>query len=70
MAFDFLKATPGDRLVFTYIRIDFIDSRTLYGQEVAYQKVVNEPIWLFGLDPAGVANFLRESGCRLVKHAG
>jgi methyltransferase (TIGR00027 family) len=70
--FDFLAgAAPGSRLAFTYVRKDFIDGQVRYGQEQAYEKyVVNEKLWLFGLDPVGVAGFLEQYGWRLVEHVG
>jgi methyltransferase (TIGR00027 family) len=70
--FDFLaRAAPGSRLAFTYIRKDFIAGDVMYGQEKAYHKyVVKDKIWLFGIDPAGVADFLEAYGWRVIEHSG
>jgi methyltransferase (TIGR00027 family) len=70
--FDFLaKSACGSRLCFTYIRKYFLDGRTLYGQEVAYEKyVVKDKSWLFGMDPEGVADFLGRYAWRVVEHLG
>jgi O-methyltransferase involved in polyketide biosynthesis len=58
--FDFLgTAAPGSRLVFTYVRKDFLDGTALYGGESAYQEfVVKRQLWHFGMDPNQVAEFL------------
>ncbi|MFB0515365.1 MAG: SAM-dependent methyltransferase [Candidatus Neomarinimicrobiota bacterium] len=70
--FDFFaKAARGSRLAFTYVRKDFIDGQVIYGQEDAYKKyVVKDKVWLFGMDPEGVTNFLAAYGWRVVEHLG
>ncbi len=70
--FDFLaKAPAGSRLVFTYVRKDFIDGKVLYGQEYLYKKMVlKDKIWLFGIDPEDVADFLGVYGWRVLEHLG
>jgi hypothetical protein len=41
--FDFLAtAAPGSRLVFTYVRKDFLDGTALYGGESAHQEIRGE----------------------------
>jgi methyltransferase (TIGR00027 family) len=68
--FDFLaKAAPGSRLVFTYVREDFLAGRAMYGQEALYkQYVVDKQLWLFGMDPEHVAEFIAEYGWHVVEH--
>ena len=70
--FDFLaRAARGSRLAFTYIRRDFLDCQVMYGQELLYKRYVGrEKIWLFGMDPEGVVNFLTPYGWRVVEHLG
>jgi methyltransferase (TIGR00027 family) len=70
--FDFLaKAARGSRLAFTYIRKDFLDGQVMYGQEGLYKRyVVRDKIWLFGMDPEGVVNFLEPYGWRVIEHLG
>jgi len=70
--FDFLaKAPAGSRLVFTYVRKDFIDGKVLYGQEYLYKRVLlKDKIWLFGIDPEDVADFLDVYGWRVLEHIG
>jgi methyltransferase (TIGR00027 family) len=69
--FDFLsRAASGGRLVFTYVRKDFIDGRVMYGWQKAYAKYVQKGLWLLGLDPAELADFIGEYGWRLVEDLG
>jgi methyltransferase (TIGR00027 family) len=70
--FDFLAAAaPGSRLVFTYVRKDFLDGTALYGGESAYQEfVVKRQLWHFGMDPDQVAEFLADYGWRETEQMG
>jgi methyltransferase (TIGR00027 family) len=64
--FSFLaNAAKGSRLVFTYIRKDFLDGRVLYGQENLYKRFVTKGVWLFGMDPESVPSFLSSYGWQL-----
>ncbi|RSM85256.1 SAM-dependent methyltransferase [Kibdelosporangium aridum] len=62
--FEFLaNAQPGSRLVFTYIRKDFLDGTNTYGGDAAYQEfVVRRQLWHFGLMPEDVTGFLATYG--------
>lgn len=62
-------AAPGSRLVFTYVRRDFIDGKNLYGSQRLYRRVVKK-LWHFGLQPDQVVDFLAEYGWRLIEQAG
>ncbi|MFC4946260.1 SAM-dependent methyltransferase [Pseudonocardia sp. GCM10023141] len=70
--FDTLGEAPaGSRLLFTYVRSDFLDGRNRYGADAAYQDfVVRRPLWKFGMDPVEVAGFLADNGWRLVEQVG
>jgi len=70
--FDFLaRAATGSRLAFTYVRKDFVEGRNLYGQDRLYRRyVVQDNIWLFGIDPENVSSFLGSFGWRVVEHLG
>lgn len=70
--FDLLAtAAPGSRLVFTYVRKDFVDGTALYGGESAYQEfVVKRQLWHFGMDPNQVAAFLADYGWRETEQMG
>jgi methyltransferase (TIGR00027 family) len=67
-----LRSAPaGSRLVFTYIRRDFIDGINLYGSESLYRRFVQrERLWHFGLPPQEVATFLAGHGWHLCEQAG
>src|SRR5579875_547069 len=62
---------PGSRLVFTYVRRDFIDGVNLYGARSLYRKVrQRQQLWRFGIQPEEVAAFLDGFGWRLVEQIG
>ncbi len=64
-------AAPGSRLVFTYVRRDFIDGTNRYGTRTLYRNVrQRRQLWHFGLQPDEVAGFLAEYGWRLLEQAG
>jgi methyltransferase (TIGR00027 family) len=64
-------AAPGSRLVFTYVRRDFIEGGNRYGTRTLYRNVrQRHPLWQFGLEPDEVAGFIAEYGWRLVEQAG
>ena len=67
-----LRATaPGSRLVFTYVRRDFIDGKNLYGTRTLYRNVrERKQLWHFGLEPDEVADFIADYGWRLIEQAG
>lgn len=62
---------PGSRLLFTYVRRDFIDGANLYGTPRLYRRVRQQRrLWHFGLQTDQVADFLAEYGWRLIEQAG
>ncbi|COW17227.1 O-methyltransferase [Mycobacterium tuberculosis] len=64
-------AAPGSRMVFTYVRRDFIDGTNRYGTRTLYHTVrQRRQLWHFGLDPEEVAGFLADYGWRLTEQAG
>lgn len=63
-------AASGSRLVFTYVRRDFIDGTNLYGSPRLYRRVCARQLWSFGLQPEEVADFLAGYGWRLIEQAG
>lgn len=65
------SVAPGSRLVFTYVRSDFIDGTNLYGTPTLYRRVRRRrQLWHFGLRPEDVAGFLADYGWRLVEQLG
>jgi len=69
---EFLARAPaGSRLAFTYTPKEFIDGEVFYGQEYLYKKMLQkDKLWLFGLDPENVDDFLAEYGWRVLEHLG
>jgi methyltransferase (TIGR00027 family) len=64
-------AAPGSRLVFTYVRRDFLDGTNRYGTRTLYRNVrERQQLWRFGLEPDEVAGFIGDYGWRLVEQAG
>lgn len=62
---------PGSRLIFTYIRQDFIDGTHRYGAEALYRKFRGRSqVWKSGLDPERVEETLRGYGWAVVEQAG
>lgn len=70
--FDFLARAPaGSRLLFTYVRKDFMEGKDFYGHEFLYKRMLlKDEIWLFGMDPKDVADFLGGFGWRVLEHLG
>ena len=69
---DALRETPaGSRLVFTYVRKDFIDGVNMYDAGILYKRFrQRRQVWRFGLDPDKVSDFVAEYGWHLVEQAG
>jgi methyltransferase (TIGR00027 family) len=64
-------AAPGSRLVFTYVRRDFIDGTDRYGTRTLYRNTrQRHQLWQFGLQPDEVAGFIGDYGWRLLEQAG
>jgi methyltransferase (TIGR00027 family) len=64
-------AASGSRLVFTYVRRDFIDGINFYGSKQLYRRFrQRRQLWRFGLAPDEVAAFLDGHGWRLVEQLG
>jgi len=70
--FTALQGAPAEsRLVFTYVRRDFIDGSNMYGAALLYKRFrQRQQIWKFGLDPDDVADFVGQYGWRLVEQTG
>ncbi|OBH26674.1 methyltransferase [Mycobacterium sp. E342] len=64
-------AAPGSRLIFTYVRRDFIDGTNRYGTRTLYRSVrQRRQLWHFGLLPDEVGGFVGEYEWRLLEQAG
>ena len=56
-------AATGSRLIFTFVRKDFLDGTALQGWDRAYRKwVVEDKVWTFGLDPNDIGPTLADFG--------
>lgn len=65
------QAAAGSRLLFTYVRKDFIDGVNLYGAGPTYQRFrVKQPLWHVGLEPGRVAALLSEYGWQELEQLG
>lgn len=65
------KAGSGSRLVFTYIREDFINGTNRYGLDALYGVYRGKnPIWRFGLAPERVPAFLEQYGWKELEQVG
>lgn len=67
--FDFLaNAAIKSRLVFTYVRKDFLDGQKMYGCEKLFNKyVIKEKSWIFGLNPEKWSEFLITYGWKVIE---
>ena len=64
-------AAPGSRLIFTYVRQDFIDGTERYGADAVYRRFrQRSQVWKSGLVPEQAGELLAEYGWRLVEQAG
>ena len=69
--FDFLShANNSSKIVFTYIRKDFLDGNNMYGMEEIYKRFVETGTWKFGMDPESWPQFLKEYGWRILEDVG
>lgn len=70
--FEQLRAVaPGSRLIFTYIRQDFIDGTNLYGARALYRRFrQRSQVWKSGFVPEQVEEILAGYGWRLIEQAG
>ncbi|MFT7841583.1 SAM-dependent methyltransferase [Saccharothrix sp. BKS2] len=70
--FDFLAgAAPGSRVVFTYVRHDFVDGSDRYGADALHRRfVTRQRLWRIGVRPRDVAGLLAGYGWRKVEDVG
>lgn len=64
-------AGTGSRLVFSYIRQDFMDGTNLYGASSLHRRFRGRrPVWHTGLVPEQLGEWLADLGWQLVEQAG
>jgi methyltransferase (TIGR00027 family) len=57
------KAAGGSRLIFTYVRADFLDGTNSYGAERLRRRMTGrDEVWRFGIYPSAVGALLGEYG--------
>jgi methyltransferase (TIGR00027 family) len=65
------QTKSGSRLVFTYVRKDFIDGTARYGLDALYETYrVKRQLWHFGLEPKQVAAFLEQYAWKELEQVG
>ena len=67
--FEFLAGAPaGSRLAFTYVKRSFLEGREIGELKLLYKQTVQKKLWLFGLDPDEVADFLAPYSWHVLEH--
>lgn len=67
------QAAPGSKIVFTYIIKSFIEGKDIHDGIVNMYKAMckkNKPLWIFGLDPHDINNFLSRYSLSLIEDVG
>jgi methyltransferase (TIGR00027 family) len=67
------QAALGSNIVFTYVLQSFIDGKEIHeGTEVIYKRFCkkNNPLWIYGLDPADIGNYLSRYSLALIEDIG
>jgi len=67
------QAVPGSNIVFTYVLKTFVDGKKVpEGTEGMYKWFCkkNNPLWIYGLDPADLGNYLTKYSLSLIEDIG
>ena len=67
------QAAPGSKIVFTYIILSFIEGKNIHdGIKVMYKymRKKNNPLWIYGLDPSDMGNYLSKYSLSLIEDIG
>ena len=67
------QAEPGSNIVFTYVLKNFIDGKEIHeGTERTYKRFCkkNNPLWIYGLDPTDIGNYLSKYSLSLIEDIG
>ncbi|MBA7544403.1 putative S-adenosyl-L-methionine-dependent methyltransferase [subsurface metagenome] len=67
------QAAPGSKIVFTYILKSFIEGKNIHdGIKVMYKymRKKDNPLWIFGLDPSDMENYLSKYSLSLIEDIG
>jgi len=67
------QAAPGSKIVFSYILKSFIDGKHIHDSiRVMYKHMCkkNNPLWIYGLDPTDIGNYLSKYSLSLIEDIG
>ena len=67
------QASSGSNIVFTYVLKSFIDGKEIKeGLEGTYKRFCkkNNPLWIYGLDPTDIGNYLSQYSLFLIEDIG
>jgi methyltransferase (TIGR00027 family) len=67
------QAAPGSKIVFTYIIKSFIEGKNIHdGIKVMYKymRKKNNPLWIYGLDPNDMGDYLSKYSLSLIEDIG
>ena len=66
------QAAPGSHIVFTYVLKSFIEGKEIYeGTEGMYKQFCEKnPLWIYGLDPADIGDYLSNYSLSLIEDIG
>ncbi len=67
------QSAPGSKIVFTYILKSFIEGKNIHdGIKVMYKymRKKNNPLWIYGLDPSDMGDYLSKYSLSLIEDIG
>ena len=67
------QAAPGSKIVFTYVLQSFIEGKNIHDDmKTIYKNMCkkNNPLWIYGLDPADIGDFLSKYSLSLIEDIG
>ena len=67
------QAAPGSKIIFSYILKSFIDGKYIHEGIKAiykYMRKQNNPLWIYGLDPTDVGDYLSKYSLSLIEDVG
>ena len=67
------RAASGSKIVFSYILKSFIEGKGIHDgikTMYKYMRKKNNPLWIYGLDPADIGNYLSKYSLSLIEDIG
>ena len=68
-----VQAAPGSKIVFTYVLQSFIEGKNIHDDIKTMYKNMrkkNNPLWIYGLDPADMGDYLSKYSLSLIEDIG